>query len=73
MDEEGGEASENQKGVGHEHGPGERRVLDVGCLGRKLQVGGDLLMSEEDPQNRKPQQHYRQQSRYDDVPSHGSN
>ncbi len=72
-DEEGGEPSENEKGVSHEHGPRERRMSDIGCPGRKLQVRGDLLVSEEDSQNREPQQHHREQGRYYDGASHGPN
>ena len=72
-DEESGETCENEKGVSHEHGPRERCMLDIGCPGRKLQVRGDLLVCQEYPQKREPQQHYREQGRYDDGPSHGSN
>ena len=72
-DEEGGETCENEKGISDEHGPRKRRVSDIGCPGRKFQVRGNLLVSEEEPQNRKPQQHYREQGRYDDGPFHGPN
>ena len=46
-------------------------MSDIGCPGRKLQVRGDLLVSEEDPQKWKPQKHHREQGRYDKGPSHG--
>jgi hypothetical protein len=71
MNKEGSEPRENEKGIGYEHGPGKRRMPDMGCPGRKFQVRGDLLVCEEEPQNRKPQQHHGEQGRYDDGSSHG--
>ncbi|MBN1832388.1 MAG: hypothetical protein JW896_09780 [Deltaproteobacteria bacterium] len=48
-------------------------MSDIGCPGREFQVRADLHISEEDPQNRKPQQHHRKQGRYDDGTSHDPN
>ena len=61
MDEEGSNQCKDKEGIGQEDGPGERRMLDIGCLRRKLQVKGDLLFGGKDPQDRKPQEDYRQQ------------
>ena len=72
-DEERSEPSEYKKGISYKHGPRKRRMPDIGCPRGKFQVRGDLLVSEENPQDRKPQQHHREQCPYDDVPSHGPN
>ena len=72
-DEEEEEPCENEKGISNENGPRKRRILDIGCPGREFQVKCDILVNEEDPQNREPQQHYHKQGRYDDGPFHGPN